>query len=86
MIVHCVIEDEDVAGTVGDGMKRAMARPLTPREREVLDCLVSGAELRRIALDLNISYSTLRNHVQHILNKLDVHSIREAIVRVLSPP
>lgn len=52
---------------------------LTPRESEVLTLLVRGRSNREIAKNLVISESTARNHVRHILNKLDVHSRLEAV-------
>jgi len=53
---------------------------LTPREREILSMLSRGAETRVIAAKLCISPTTVRNHVQHILNKLEVHGRLEAIL------
>jgi PAS domain S-box-containing protein len=53
---------------------------LTPRQREVLTLLVRGLSTKEIAEALFISMSTVRNHVQHIFDKLGVHSRPEAIV------
>jgi len=39
------------------------------------------ATLESIATRLGVSYATVRNHVQHILAKLDAHSMLEAIAR-----
>lgn len=47
---------------------------LTPREREVLRCLVAGATRREVAATLQISVATVRTHVQHLLNRAGVHS------------
>jgi DNA-binding NarL/FixJ family response regulator len=38
---------------------------------------------QQIADHLVVSYATIRNHVQHILVKLGVHSILEAIAVAL---
>ncbi len=54
--------------------------PLTPREREVLGLLAQGADIRRIARKLGISHATTRSHVQHVLDKLNVHSQLQAVV------
>ena len=51
---------------------------LTRREREVLRLITSGANTRTIAERLHLSSATVRNHVQNILGKLDVHSRLEA--------
>jgi PAS domain S-box-containing protein len=53
--------------------------PLTNREREILSLLVDGLGTRGIAELLSISVTTVRNHIQHILQKLQVHSRLEAV-------
>lgn len=52
---------------------------LTSREREVLALLADGHGTRDIAQLLSISTSTVRNHIQHILQKLQVHTRLEAV-------
>ena len=52
---------------------------LTPRERELLKLLASGKSTNSIAEALRISPRTVRNHVNNILGKLDVHSRLEAV-------
>ncbi len=54
---------------------------LTGREREILKLLATGAKTTAIAQQLSISRTTLNNHIQHILRKLDCHSRLEAIRR-----
>lgn len=56
-----------------------LAEELTEREREVLALLAQGLNTHDIAKSLSISSSTVRNHVQNILNKLQVHSRLEAV-------
>lgn len=51
---------------------------LTGREREVLERMVSGQAAPAMAGELQVSYSTVRTHVQNILVKLGVHSQLEA--------
>ena len=55
---------------------------LTLRERQVLDCLASGAGRSEAAARLNISVNTVRTHIQNIMTKLDAHSTLEAIAMV----
>jgi len=52
---------------------------LTPREREILEFLADGHGTREIAQLLTISTITVRNHIQHILQKLQVHTRLEAV-------
>ncbi|MEO6324128.1 MAG: LuxR C-terminal-related transcriptional regulator [Thermoanaerobaculia bacterium] len=53
--------------------------PLTTREREIVDLLSNGFAALNIAARLNLSHATVRNHIQNILRKLEVHSQVEAI-------
>lgn len=52
---------------------------LTPREIEILGTLAQGWSTNEIADRLFISVTTVRNHVQSILQKLHVHSRLEAV-------
>jgi PAS domain S-box-containing protein len=54
--------------------------PITRREAEVLRMLACGASNRTIASTLGISSTTVRNHIEHLLAKLGVHSKLEAVV------
>lgn len=56
------------------------AASLTQRERQVLVQLAHGHSTAEIASALVISESTVRNYIQRILNKLQVHSRLEAVV------
>lgn len=58
---------------------RRLGADITPRERDVLRHLATGASTADLASDLNISVATARNHVQNILNKLGAHSKLEAV-------
>jgi PAS domain S-box-containing protein len=51
---------------------------LTRRELEILRLMAGGANTRAMADKLHVSPATVRNHVQHILGKLGVHSRLEA--------
>lgn len=53
--------------------------PLTGREREIVVLLSNGYAALNIAAKLNLSHATVRNHIQNILRKLEVHSQVEAI-------
>ena len=51
---------------------------LTDREIEVLRIAAKGRSNKEIAAELYLSVNTVRNHMQHILNKLGAHSKLEA--------
>ncbi len=57
---------------------------LTPREKEVLGCLVHGQSYKMIAADLNISYETVRSHVKKIYEKLHVASLTEVVAKAIN--
>ncbi len=61
--------------TSGDG-----SVDLTERETEILRCLARGMATGAIAKKLTISTATVRNHIQHILEKLEVHNKLGALV------
>ncbi|MBW8483991.1 response regulator transcription factor [Actinomadura parmotrematis] len=61
-----------------NGGARRLAE-LTPREREVLQCMVDGLNRAEIAERLGLSANTVRTHTQNLLAKLGMHSALEAI-------
>jgi two-component system NarL family response regulator len=57
----------------------ALMRLLTPRERDVLACMVSGLDRASVARELGLSVDTVRTHTQNMFAKLHVHSVLEAV-------
>ena len=57
---------------------------LTHREKEVLDQMVSGQTNAEIASRMNISLSTVKNHVSSILEKMGAANRAEVIYKVLN--
>jgi DNA-binding NarL/FixJ family response regulator len=52
---------------------------LTPREKEVLACVVNGLSYKMVADALFISYETVRTHIKRIYEKLHVASLTELV-------
>lgn len=56
---------------------------LTPHELRVLKLLTEGYNYTTAAMKLGISHNTIKSHVSHIFEKLQVHSQSEAVVKAL---
>jgi DNA-binding NarL/FixJ family response regulator len=56
---------------------------LTPREKEILQNLVSGMSYKMIASTLTISIFTVNDHIKKIYQKLHVHSASEAVSKAI---
>lgn len=83
-LFHDTTQIRDLADIVRDGGPRhpgpdRSGRTLSPRELDVLRLLVAGAGTRTAAERLHVSLATVRNHVQSIFRKLEVHSRLEAV-------
>lgn len=63
----------------GDEPKNSL-KLLTDREREILQLLSRGESNKAIAQTLSISYDTVKQHVRHILTKLNLSSRVKAAV------
>ena len=59
------------------------AYPLTSRELEILECIVSGCSNAQIAEKLFVTVGTVKTHVRNILNKLGASDRTQAAVRAL---
>ena len=94
-VLHCVVEVER-CGLALDYLRRVASRStdattnestsarfetLTRREVEILGLLARDLDTYDICRRLHISHATVRNHVQHILEKLGVHTTQEAVAR-----
>ena len=65
----------------GGPKAEALVLPLSPREREIVSLLGSGASNKEIADRLNLAEGTVKNHVTNILTKLDVRDRTQAALR-----
>lgn len=59
----------------------ALVLPLSPREREILSLLGTGASNKEIADRLCLAEGTVKNHVTSVLTKLDVRDRTQAALR-----
>ena len=54
--------------------------PLTEREREVVKLLASGKTYKQVAHALQVSQSTIRNHLHNVYHKLEVVDRAQAVI------
>ncbi|MFT3775447.1 MAG: response regulator transcription factor [Minicystis sp.] len=52
---------------------------LSPREQHVFRLIVEGRSVSEIAAELDLSMSTVSNHLRHVKDKLSVNTIAEVI-------
>jgi DNA-binding NarL/FixJ family response regulator len=77
-----------IARKVVQSFQRPVAAPhpteeLSPREKEVLDCLAQGFLYKEIAEKLGISYETVHTYIRRIYEKLQVRTRTEAVAKFL---
>jgi len=56
---------------------------LTPHETRLLKLLVDGHNYTTAAAELKVSYNTVKFHMRHIYEKLQVHSKSEAVAKAM---
>jgi DNA-binding NarL/FixJ family response regulator len=56
---------------------------LTPHETRLLRMLVEGHSYKTAAAELNVSVNTIKFHLRHIYEKLQVHTKSEAVAKAL---
>ena len=87
-------KDQDVLDAVSSAVQRDTVRrqeaaqnqlvadlvqTLTPREREVMDAVVTGKMNKQIAFDLGISEVTVKLHRGNVMRKMDVRSLADLV-------
>ena len=66
-----------------DGSLWAQLERLSPRENQVLECLVDGMSNRNVAQTLSISEKTVEAHRAHIMEKMDAASFADLVSQVV---
>jgi DNA-binding NarL/FixJ family response regulator len=60
-----------------DENSRTPAPALTPKEREIVQLIAEGQCTKEIAAELSVSVKTVETHRQHVMAKLNLHSVAE---------
>jgi len=81
ILLHvCRPERQDQKETTPETTADDYLDVLSRREHEALVLLADGKNNHDIATSMSVSIPTVRNHIQHLLHKLKVHSRLEAVV------
>jgi len=75
----CYVPAQALAGIQGAG--RASPATLTPRQHDVLRCLMQGQPNKQIARELGIGEGTVKLHIAAVLRALHARNRTEAVVR-----
>ena len=59
-----------------------LAGTLTPREREVMDCVWRGLMNKQIAYELGIAEITVKIHRRNVMQKMGATSVAELVRKV----
>jgi DNA-binding NarL/FixJ family response regulator len=76
-----VTEFSRVSSLVLVASSEILAEPLSEREMEVLRLIMSGLNNKEIAESLFITEGTVKNHITHILGKLNVRDRTQAVLK-----
>ncbi len=66
-------------------LKQEKLNLLTPREKEILNLLLTNHSNRQIEKELFIDYETIRSHRKNIYRKLEVKTILELAMEYYVP-
>jgi FixJ family two-component response regulator len=72
----------DLEHRSGEERRRAVTErfaSLTPREREVMDCVVRGLANKVIAMDLDLSQRTVEIHRARVMEKMNARSLADLV-------
>ena len=67
----------------GAAARAGLLETLTPREREILALIAAGRANKEIGAELGVSEDTVKRHVSHILEKLDVNDRAQATAEAI---
>lgn len=68
----------------GEAVEATVYPPITDRELQILQWICSGKSNYEIGIILKISPFTVKNHVQKIFRKLNIHNRAHAVSRAMS--
>ena len=82
-LFHGLNESADINEAAHELWLESQPERLTAREIEVVACIVKGLDNQSIAQALCISEKTVKNHLTHIFNKLNVRNRTQTLIYAL---
>lgn len=76
-VIKTCLEKLGMSGLSASGKEAELFSPLSPRERQVLKLIADGKHNKEIADYLNMSIKTVEGHREHIMQKLNLHTVSE---------
>ena len=80
-----VLPPELAGGLAGEIRHRAQGQPAAPtdEELELLRAFARGRSIPQVAVDMQVGVGTVRNHAQHLYEKLGVSDRTAAVVEAM---
>jgi transcriptional regulator EpsA len=79
-----VVSQDGCSDSVSEAIEVVLPTSITGRELQVLQWICSGKSNYEIGVILNVSPLTVKNHVQKIFRKFNVHNRAQAVSRAMS--
>jgi DNA-binding NarL/FixJ family response regulator len=79
-VMSTPIADRVVAMLTGETTPQQYYDGLTTRELQVLKMIAGGMANKQVAFQLKISEKTVRNHISHIYEKLEIYDRAQAVL------
>jgi len=83
LLRHFHVPEDPKGPPAGPPLREEHTRPLTEREIEILRLIAKGLSNNEAAHVLDLSRATVRTHLEHIYEKLDVTNRVEAVTEGL---
>jgi DNA-binding NarL/FixJ family response regulator len=79
-VMSTPIANRVLAMLTGETSSKEYYDGLTPRELEILKMIAGGMANKQVAYRLSISEKTVRNHISHIYEKLEIYDRSQAVL------
>jgi DNA-binding NarL/FixJ family response regulator len=81
-VVQLLGKSQSIQTDAPDNINKTVESLLSPKELQVLHLLANGLSYKLVASQLGIGHETVKTHVRHIFEKLNVSNKTEAVSRL----